>query len=97
MDSNMLVIIILIFVCCICIIVNVYSYKDNINAAYISSLSLIIVSSTLTGISINIAINEANVINPLDVYRNKTELQITYKMINADTISCDSIVIFKNK
>lgn len=97
MDSDVLVFIILIFVCCICIIVNVYSYKDNIYTAYISSLALIVITSSLVGISMHITINEANDINPLDVYRNKTELQITYKIINNDTISCDSIVVFKNK
>ena len=42
-------------------------------------------------------INEINGVHPLDVYRNKTELQITYKIINNDTINCDSIVVFKNK
>lgn len=93
MDSNILVIIILIFVCYICIIVNVYSYKDNINTLYISSLVLTIIITVLLGI----IINETNSINPLDVYRNKTELQITYKIINNDTISCDSVVVFKNK
>lgn len=36
-------------------------------------------------------------VHPLDVYRGLTELQITYKIINNDTISCDSIVVFKNK
>lgn len=31
----------------------------------------------------------------LEVYRNNTELKITYETINNDTINCDSIVIFK--
>lgn len=31
----------------------------------------------------------------LEVYRNNTELKITYEIVNNDTISCDSVVIFK--
>ena len=94
MNGNIIVIIVSILICCICIVVNVYSCKDNINIDYIFSLALIIISSSL--VSISIVINEVNGVNPLDVYRNKTELQITYKIINNDTVKCDSIVIYKN-
>lgn len=31
----------------------------------------------------------------LEVYRNNTELKIKYEIINNDTISCDSVVVFK--
>lgn len=31
----------------------------------------------------------------LEVYRNNTELKITYEIVNNDTINCDSIVVFK--
>lgn len=31
----------------------------------------------------------------LEVYRNNTELKITYETVNNDTINCDSVVIFK--
>lgn len=31
----------------------------------------------------------------LEVYRNNTELKITYEIVNNDTINCDSVVIFK--
>lgn len=34
-------------------------------------------------------------IGALDVYRNNTELKVKYEVINNDTISCDSIVVFK--
>lgn len=95
MIGNIIVIIIFILICCICTIINVFSHKDNIDINYIFSLVVIVVSSLLAGI--NIATNETNTVNPLDVYRNKTELQVTYKIVNNDTISCDSIVVFKNK
>lgn len=31
----------------------------------------------------------------IDVYRNKTELQINYKIVGNDTIITDSVVIYK--
>ena len=33
----------------------------------------------------------------IDVYRNNTELKVTYKICNGDTLSCDSTVVFKQK
>ena len=39
--------------------------------------------------------NECKNIGALEVYRNNTELKIKYEIVNNDTISCDSIVIFK--
>lgn len=35
-------------------------------------------------------------IKPIDVYRGKTELQVKYVIINNDTISCDSTVVWKH-
>ena len=32
----------------------------------------------------------------IDVYRNKTELEVNYTIKNNDTISVDSLVVFKN-
>lgn len=32
----------------------------------------------------------------IDVYRNNTELKVTYEICNGDTLSCDSTVIFKD-
>ena len=31
----------------------------------------------------------------IDVYRNKTELEVNYTIKNSDTISVDSLVVFK--
>ena len=33
----------------------------------------------------------------IDVYRNDTELKVTYEICNGDTLSCDSTVVFKQK
>lgn len=35
-------------------------------------------------------------IKPIDVYRGKTELQVKYVIINNDTVSCDSTVVWKH-
>jgi hypothetical protein len=35
-------------------------------------------------------------IKPIDVYRGKTELQIKCVIINNDTVSCDSTVVWKH-
>lgn len=32
----------------------------------------------------------------IDVYRDNTELKVTYEICNGDTLSCDSIVVFKD-
>lgn len=39
---------------------------------------------------------EKNIPKAIDVYRNKTELEINYIIKNNDTISVDSLVVFKN-
>lgn len=31
----------------------------------------------------------------IDVYRNNTELKVTYEICKGDTLSCDSTVVFK--
>lgn len=33
----------------------------------------------------------------IDVYREKTELQVTYKVVRGDTIPTDSVVIWKDR
>ena len=95
MDANVIGLIIVSCILFISTIANIVAYltKDDFNYGF--SLTVIIIVSVLIGVSA--IITETNGINPLDVYRNKTELQITYKIVNNDTISCDSIVIFKNK
>ena len=39
---------------------------------------------------------ENSIPKAIDVYRNKTELEVNYKIKNNDTISVDSLVVFKN-
>lgn len=36
-----------------------------------------------------------NDVKAIDVYRNKTDLQITYKVVNNDTVQIDSTVVYK--
>lgn len=79
----------------IVVIANIVAYFNKSNFDYWFSLLLIIISSMLIGIGA--IITKINGVHPLDVYVGKTELQITYKIVNNDTISCDSIVVFKNK
>ena len=38
---------------------------------------------------------EKSIPNAIDVYRNKTELEVNYTIKNSDTISVDSLVVFK--
>ena len=38
---------------------------------------------------------EKSIPKAIDVYRNKTELEVNYTIKNSDTISVDSLVIFK--
>lgn len=63
-------------------------------------ITAIVITTILLCISlgINQAMKEALMENPkpIDVYRGKTELQIKCVVINNDTISCDSTVIWKN-
>ena len=95
MNANIIGLIAVICIVFICIIGNIIAYLSSNNINYGFSLALIIIASILIGASA--IITETNGIYPLDVYAGKTELQITYKIINNDTISCDSIVVFKNK
>lgn len=75
--------VIVISVIAACVIV---MKEDNI------TLSIILLIMAIIGLSIMIA---SLSITPtaLDVYKGKTELQITYK----GTIPIDSVVVFKNK
>lgn len=63
-------------------------------------ITAIVITTILLCISlgINQAMRETIMENPkpIDVYRNRTELQIKYVVVNNDTISCDSTVIWKN-
>lgn len=39
---------------------------------------------------------EKSIPKAIDVYRNKTELEVNYTIKNNDTINVDSLVVFKN-
>ena len=39
---------------------------------------------------------EKSIPKAIDVYRNKTELDVNYTIKNNDTINVDSLVVFKN-
>lgn len=95
MEANVIGLIVVACIVFISVIANIISHLNNNNFNYIFSLALIVVSSIFIGIGA--IITHINGVHPLDVYAGKTELQITYKIINNDTISCDSIVVFKNK
>lgn len=95
MDDNVIALTAISCIAFICVIGNIVAYSSKNHINYGFSLALIIISSILIGIGA--MITEINGVHPLDVYAGKTELQITYKIVNNDTISCDSIVVFKNK
>lgn len=66
----------------------IYSIADdNIFLAVISALLMLCPFAILGG-------DEPRAI---DVYRNDTELKVTYEICNGDTLSCDSTVVFKQK
>lgn len=83
-----LIIIIAILLIIIDVMVFVIGIKIHWEDFFIFPLSL------LNGIIIVIIINTyRNEIKPIDVYRNNTTLEITYR----DSIAIDSTVIWKNK
>ena len=68
-----------------------YIKLDNYNSSYsVICLALIIILWCINTCCVAIIINQPTAI---DVYKGKTELQITYK----GTIPVDSVVVFKNK
>lgn len=95
MDVNVIGLIAIGCIMFVFVVVNIigYLHKDDFNYGF--SLVLIIIISIFIGICA--IMTKTNGVYPLDVYAGKTELQITYHIINNDTISCDSIVILKNK
>lgn len=52
-------------------------------------------AATLIGLGIAILVTPEKP-SALDVYRDKTELQVNYKVIRNDTVPTDSIVIWKS-
>lgn len=70
----------------------------NIDDLFVGSM--LAVNSIIVGfISIGLMVEYLEDPKPeaIEVYRNNTDLQINYKVINNDTIITDSVVIFKQK
>ena len=63
------------------------------NTLFVSLSSIALV----TFINIFIELLAPPVPSALDVYRDDTELKVTYEICNGDTLSCDSTVVFKQK
>lgn len=63
-------------------------------------IAIIMLLASGFGITLNTSLMLRDVlkesIKPIDVYRGKTELQVKYVIINNDTISCDSTVVWKH-
>lgn len=83
MNTNIIFIIILLAITFIS-----FAYNVGIKCTPISCLLLIFVSILLGEITIL-----TNSINPIEVYRGNTTLEITYK----DNVPIDSIVVLKNR
>lgn len=74
----------------VCIVILIESYL--INSTFLASIS-----SVWLTVSILIILSslEDNYPQAIDVYRNDTELKVTYEICKGDTLSCDSTVVFK--
>ena len=66
-------------------------YKNNAGVHVICGALIGVVIGMYTMYSVENSIPKA-----IDVYRNKTELEVNYTIKNNDTISVDSLVVFKN-
>ena len=83
--NELLFCIVVIIVCVLSI--KLANYEDSY---YIIYLALAIILGCVSICCVAIIVNQPTAI---DVYKGKTELQITYK----GTIPIDSVVVFKNK
>ena len=83
--NELLFCIVVIIVCVLSI--KLANYKDSSSIIY---LALAIILGCVSICCVAIIVNQPTAI---DVYKGKTELQITYK----GTIPIDSVVVFKNK
>ena len=83
--NELLFCIVVIIVCVLSI--KLANYEDSY---YIIYLALAIILGCISICCVAIIINQPTA---MDVYKGKTELQITYK----GTIPIDSVVVFKNK
>lgn len=88
METELVIIIALIILSVISLIIS-YIQKGLIGVS-LSSIALV------TFISILIESCIPPTPSAIDVYRNNTELKVTYEICNGDTLSCDSTIVFKN-
>ena len=63
---------------------------DKIDSFFLGMTLGIIIVSAIVAFCI---FNDSKYPTPLDVYRGKTTLEITYR----DSVAIDSVVVFKNK
>lgn len=88
METEILVIVILVILSALSLLIS-YS-KECLLGVSLSSITLVTF--------INILIESCIPPTPsaIDVYRNNTELKVTYEICNGDTLSCDSTIVFKD-
>jgi len=61
----------------------------------INDLTPICITALIGGVCVFTMIMSIPDVSAIDVYRGKTELQITYKVQGLDTLQKDTIVVFK--
>ena len=89
METEILIIAVLIILAVLSLII-AYMLENTLFVS-LSSIALV------TFINIFIELLTPPVPSAIDVYRNDTELKVTYEICNGDTLSCDSTVVFKQK
>jgi hypothetical protein len=65
--------------------------KNDDNGIFLRSFTF------LLSVTLSIFIGSYTKVEPLDVYRGKTELKITEERVNGVVIKRDSVVIYKNR
>lgn len=75
-----------ISIICLCII-------SNKSTSKLSRISFVFIIMIIIGIALFTCADNSP--KPIDVYRNKTTLQITYKIQGLDTLSRDTLVVWK--
>lgn len=73
---------------------SMFTIQKIVNILY--ALVLIILMSILIFIAVLIFIEVRNRPEAIDVYRGRTELQITYKVVGTDTLKRDTLVVWRN-
>lgn len=79
-----------------CIFISFTAHTEDEGNKFLCAVITLILSISL-GVCIQIYKSESD-IQPIDVYKGKTELVYTVKVTSkGDTIRCDSAVVWKNK